>query len=384
MPTVIHAAEAFFAFTAALHLLSILLVTTRALLARRATPAASDAPGVTILRPVRGRENFIDETLASSFHLTYPNYEVIFCCASQGDEIVPVVERLIAAHPTIPARLLVRDDRISVNPKLNNLVKGWAAARHDWIVMADSNILLPPDYLETLLARWKPGTGMVCSPPLGSNPAGAPAELECAFLNTFQARWQLAAAAVGLGFAQGKTMLWRREVLDKAGGIQALAAEAAEDAAATKIIRDARLSIRLVPRPFEQPLGRRTWSEVWWRQVRWARLRRVTFKLFFIPELFSGSFFPLCALLFLTAAGAVAPALALLMAIAWYAAEGIIALLLGWPLSLRSPLAWIGRDALIPAIWIAAVCGNRFEWRGNRMDITHTDARGLAPAEEPR
>ncbi len=54
-------------------------------------------------------------------------------------------------------------------------------------------------------------------------------ELECAFLDTYQARWQLAADQLGNGFAQGKTLFWRRDILDAAGGPAALGAEMAED-----------------------------------------------------------------------------------------------------------------------------------------------------------
>src|SRR4029077_5784721 len=82
-------------------------------------------------------------------------------------------------------------------------------------------------------------------------------------------------------FAQGKTMLWRREDLERAGGIEALGKEVAEDAAATKIVRGAGLKVRLVDRPLAQPLGRRSASEVWHRQLRWARLRRGGFFFFF-------------------------------------------------------------------------------------------------------
>ena len=103
--------------------------------------------------------------------------------------------------------------------------------------MADSNVLMPRDYLQRLLAGWRPDTGLLCSPPIGCQPDGFWAEVECAFLNTYQARWQYAADTLGLGFAQGKTMLWRRRDLERAGGIQALAEEIAEDAAATKLVR---------------------------------------------------------------------------------------------------------------------------------------------------
>ncbi len=113
---------------------------------------------------------------------------------------------------------------------------------------------------------------LLAAPRLG--PTELWAELECAFLNTYQARWQCFADFIGLGFAQGKAMLWRRELLDEAGGIEALADEVAEDAAATKIVRAQRLRVRLVTAPFAQPLGCRSVFDVWRRQLRWARLRR--------------------------------------------------------------------------------------------------------------
>ena len=90
-------------------------------------------------------------------------------------------------------------------------------------------------------------------------------------------------------------MLWRRDILDEAGGIEALGAEIAEDAAATKIVRAHGLDVRLVDRPFEQPLGPRSVTQVWDRQVRWARLRRATFPIFYAPEILTGSTLPIAA-----------------------------------------------------------------------------------------
>ena len=106
---------------------------------------------------------------------------------------MPLVQRLIAAHPQVPAKLLVGDDRISINPKLNNIVKGWEAASHDWIVMADSNVLMPPDYIERLLAHWDDRHRHRQLAAGRGGAGGLWAELECGFLNTYQARWQLAA-----------------------------------------------------------------------------------------------------------------------------------------------------------------------------------------------
>ena len=67
-----------------------------------------------------------------------------------------------------------------------------------------------------------PKDWLVASPPVGCCPEGLWAELEFAFLNTYQARWQYVIDTLGHGFAQGKTMLWRKADLDSAGGIAAL------------------------------------------------------------------------------------------------------------------------------------------------------------------
>src|SRR5262249_41967988 len=160
----------------------------------------------------------------------------------------------------VPARLLIGEHRISTNPKLNNLMKGWLAARHEFIAMTDSNVLLPVDYLDQLMANWESQADLVSSPAFGGQADGIGAELECAFLNSQQRRWQFAAAAIGAGYAQGKTLFCRRNLLDHAGGIGALGREPAEDAAATKLVRQAGGKVRLVAKPFEQPLGHRGFS----------------------------------------------------------------------------------------------------------------------------
>jgi ceramide glucosyltransferase len=355
---------------ALVHLASIVVAIARVRGAAGAGSISGDWGGVSIIRPVCGIENFTEETLGSALVLDYPDYEVVFCVARSTDPVVPVVRSLIARHPNVPARLLVGNDRLSPNPKLNNMVKGWAAARHDWIIMADSNVLMPHDYIQRLFAAWKPGTGLVCSPAVGCAPDGLWAELECAFLNTYQARWQHVADAFGFGFAQGKTMLWRRDLLETAGGIRALAAEVAEDAAATKLIRRLGLRVRLVPAPFRQPLGARSFADVWRRQVRWARLRRDTFALFFIPEIMTGVVPPFVACtICAAAAGWPLAGVAAGFLAAWYGAEAVLAYMAGWQLSSRSPLAWLLRDLLLPVLWVTSWMGNDFVWRGNAMCI---------------
>ena len=187
--------------------------------ARRTSPPIR--PPVIIVLPVCGIENYIEDTLRSAFRLDYPRYELIFCAARPDDPVVPLVRRLMADHPWIDARLLIGDERISDNPKLNNVFKGWRETAYPFVSICDSNVLLPRDYVQSLFARFLPDTGLVCSPPIGCRPEGFWAETECAMLNTYQARWQYFADFLGLGFAQGKTLFWRKSDLESAGGIRA-------------------------------------------------------------------------------------------------------------------------------------------------------------------
>ena len=342
---------------------------------RRRTPRPiRHADPVTIIRPVCGLEPFAEETLGSGFALDHPAFELILCVQRGDDPVIPLVRRLIAAHPGVAARLLIGDDRISGNPKLNNCVKGWEAARHDRVVLADSNVLMPPDYLQHLLGAWRADTGLVCSTPLGTRAEGFWADVECAFLNTLQARWQYAGEAVGLGFAQGKSMLWHKPFLEAHGGIRALAAEIAEDAAATKLVRAAGRRVHLVDSPFDQPLGRRTARQVWDRQLHWARLRRVTFPLFYAPEVLTGATVPLLLALVLTGG---APLAAGAVAALWYGTEAALAGAKGWPLSGRLVLAMLVRDAMLPAVWLAGWTTGETVWRGNTVPF---DGAVSAPA----
>ncbi|ODT17509.1 MAG: ceramide glucosyltransferase [Mesorhizobium sp. SCN 65-12] len=352
------------------NLASIALAASRLRRRKPIAPPDGEAAAVSIVVPARGIEPFTAETLERAFSLDWPCYELVFCVAQPDDPVALMITDAMARFPAVPARLLIGDDRFSANPKLNNCIKGWEAARHDWVILADSNVLMPTDYIQHLMAAWREGTGLVCSTPIGSRPAGFWAEVECAFLNTLQARWQYAGEALGLGFAQGKSMLWNKPMLDANGGIRALAAEIAEDAAATKLVNGIGLRVNLVAAPFEQPLGRRSLGDIWSRQARWARLRRVTFPLFFLPEILTGVAVPLAlALVAADAAGFSLAATAVAVLAAAYLPECALAWTKGWYMSPRMVAAMMARDLLLPAIWARGWLGGAVDWRGNAMTI---------------
>ena len=383
MTAPILAAATFCIAVSAVQITSIAIAIAR--LRRSADKRLFNHPSVRLVRPLCGIDNYAAETLRSTFELDYPCYEILFCVASAKDPALPLVKSLIATYPKAAVRLLIGDDRVSTNPKLNNVVKGWRAAAHQWIVIADSNVLMPPDYIQRLFASWRDDTGLVASPPIGSHPQGFWAEIECTFLNTYQARWQYIVDSFGKGFAQGKTMLWRRADLERAGGIAALGKEVAEDAAATKIVRDAGLKVRLIDRPLAQPLGHRGAREVWNRQLRWARLRRASFLLYFLPEILSGGLLPMIIV------GVLAKAFGLPLALClasfgtlWYGSEMLLAAVAGWHVSPLYPIYGFVRDLILPALFVGALRGSDFVWRGNQMQVEQMRPRQMMAKVRPR
>lgn len=329
----------------------------------RIARSKSRAGRVSLIRTVCGIERF-PETLESGFLLDHANYELLFCVARGDDPVVPTIHALLNRYPQANARLLIGDDRISTNPKLNNMVKGWRESTGVWVIFADSNIILPTDYIARMQTAWQSDTGLVSAPPAGGAPANWWSEIECALLNSHQARWQYVVDTFGFGFGQGKNLTFRREQLAKMG-FEGLAAEPAEDAAATKLVRKSGLKVRLASPPFMQPLGWRSWKEVWGRHLRWARLRRMTFGIFFSPEILAGALLPTLAAVSFAMSRDISPDIvASAYLVAWYGSEYALATVAGWPATVRSVVSFVARDLMLPVLWVAALFGERVAWNG--------------------
>jgi ceramide glucosyltransferase len=119
--------------------------------------------------------------------------------------------------------------------------------------------------------------------------------------------------------------------------------------------------------------------------VRWARLRRASFFLYFLPEAVSGGVLPMITL------AAVAPALGLpllptvlLFGVLWYAAETLLAAVAGWHVSARYPLVCLLRDVLLPVLFVSALQGDDFVWRGNEMQVERLRPDGMMARLRPR
>jgi ceramide glucosyltransferase len=163
-------------------------------------------------------------------------------------------------------------------------------------------------------------------------------------------------------------MLWRRTDLARAGGVEAMALECAEDAATTKMIRRAGLKIRMVDYLPPQPLGRGSASEVWARQIRWARMRKATFFYFFLPEAVTGAVPPMIALAFCASAFGLPIGWSMLvLGIVWYGSEMLLTAVAKWHMTPLYPLYGIVRDLILPVLFVCALFNANIVWQGNSM-----------------
>ena len=191
---------------------------------------------LSVIVPVKDMTPDMEPAFVSLFSQAYSNFEVL---VSSTEELPPAIEcaRSVAArYPAITARFITSKPDTARNPKINNLAPPIAAASHDLIVIKDSNILLPNGRLAEMMGYASGDTGLVASVAIGRQPENFSADIECAALNGYVARFLLASSALGIGFGIGATVLFSRRDFERAGGIARVADAVGEDHAISKML----------------------------------------------------------------------------------------------------------------------------------------------------
>lgn len=351
----------------------------------RRRPCRESGPadaGVSILIPLKGTDAELAVNLAAFARQDYPEFEIILVLSDPGDPAMADARTCAAALPERVRIVSGPDLMRSANPKTNTLARAYAAARFPLIMHCDANLRLEPQALRRAAGLLTPGIGLVTAYFVGVRPSGFAGEIECAFLGAY-ARFLAAAALLGHAPAIGKLMLYRRSDLERAGGYARLGENAAHDTAMDRAIRGIGMSVRALPGFRLQPVGRRTFSEVWQRQVRWCLVRRVNQPLAYAGEIVSG---PIAACVCAGAAAALSglPPLWSVMGVAalWYGIEAAVSAAARWHMSGVSPAAWLLRDGLVPAVWLAALFSRHARWRGASVAIARPARRGAtAPTD---
>lgn len=354
----------------AFHLGSVAAALAQASNRRRRAAAVDARPPVSIIVPTRETEPGFQARLAELAALDYPAFEIIVACERRE----AAVDAAIAALPPGRAarvRCSIDGARHTFNPKVNVLVSAYRMAAHDLVFMTDDNVRSPPDRIDALLPYLHGQVGLVSAAAIGVEPDGFVAEIEASFMNGYGSRFILATDRIGSAIAMGKTLLFRRSDLDRAGGILALAQGMAEDSVIRERLGAIGLKTVLAPAVVAQPLGRRRFVTMFGRQLRWMAARRWHTPFAFWTELVQG--WPLAGL----TAGA---ATEILLGggfvigvagtwLAWLVLDLACTRALGWPVFWRYPLAWTVRELLLPAMWAMTLTKRTVAWRGNEVPL---------------
>lgn len=332
---------------------------------RRPDGGTTNLPPVSAIVPVKYLDTGFEAAQSSLFEQSYDGLEILIASAEQHTPAVAAARSVMTQYPQVPSRIVRSAVDRAASPKLNNLWTPIIQANSDVILTKDSNILLSPGDLELFVRRLRPGVGVVSTITIMTEPRSFAAWVEASEINSFHARILMLARAVGLGFGCGKIMLFRRSDLERAGGLESLAWALGEDAALSNGL--ARLGLRtvLADRVTRQPLGRRSWAQVWDRQLRWRLIWRVQAPAVYAAALLKSALMAafagtIAAPIFGYPPAAIAAATLGL----WFGLETCLCLAKGWPVSLWTPIAFIGREILDIAVWLRALTTSEVAWAG--------------------
>lgn len=344
--------------------LAALAATLRFALRRPGEPKA--AAGVSILKPVCGLDEGFEEAIGSHANQDYPEFEILFGVHTMDDPAVPAIRRLMEENPDVAIRL-VHSTRKTPNAKAGTLIDLAREARYPVLLMNDSDVTVPRDYLRRVVAALEadPAIGLVtCVYRAASSSAAG--RWEAFGIATDFIPSTLVAPMVGVKeFGLGSTICFRREDLEAAGGFEAVADYVADDYQLAKRIVAGGKRAHLSEVVVETHLSDPSMAAVWRHQVRWARTIRVSRGDGYagLPVTHAGVW--MAAFL---ALGQPGPAMACWAARTATACAAGVALR-HWPavgLCWLSPL-W---DVWAFVVWVAGWVGDTVEWRGARYRLT--------------
>ena len=242
--------------------------------------ARPDLPGhrppVTVLKPLHGDEPLLEVALATVCAQRYPVFQVVFGVGDAADPALAAVHRVRERFPDCDIAVVVDPTRHGQNGKVGNLMNMLPAAKHDVLVISDSDVHVSPDYLDCLVTSLgRPGTGLVTTIYAGL-PAwrGLASRLGAAQIAYGFLPGALMARALGRQDCLGASMMLRRETLDRIGGLSALAPHLADDNVLGRLVEQQGLSVRLAATVPVTTVPEETLSALFSHELRWARTIR--------------------------------------------------------------------------------------------------------------
>jgi ceramide glucosyltransferase len=336
---------------------------------------STKAPLITILKPLHGPEPNLYANLATFYQQDYPApVQVVFGVANPDDPAAAVVRRLIADFPGRDLALVINARRHGANAKVSNLINMQPAVRYETIVIADSDIVVSPDYLSNVAAHLnQPAVGLVTCLYRGLAAGGIWSRLAAAGIDYHFLPNVLVGLKLGLATpCFGSTIALTRTTLTKIGGLQSVADQLADDYALGMAARRAGLQVAIAPFIVTHVCAEQSLRELLLHEIRWARTIRAMDSVGFCGLAITHAV-PLALLGLIL--GGLTPVAWTILAVALVCRFALQAELHRL-LHLRTGIFWLGpiRDILSFAVFVASFFGRRVEWRGHRhvVNADHT------------
>ena len=236
---------------------------------------------VTVLKPLCGAEPGLAEALRSLCAQDYPDVQIIFGVQDPHDAALEIVRALKAEHPGLDIEVVIDAARHGFSAKVSNLINMMRAARHEWLVLADSDVRVPPGYLAGVCAPLTdPSVGIVTCPYRGLpahsvGAAGLCSRLGAQFVNEwFMPSVRVAALFGSRDFAFGATIALRRSALEAIGGFPAIADQLADDYRLGELTRAQGLRTVLSEVVVDTGIDERSLRQLLQHETRWLRTIR--------------------------------------------------------------------------------------------------------------
>jgi ceramide glucosyltransferase len=336
---------------------------------RRIRPPALQCPyPISVLKPLAGAEEGLEENLRSFFVQDYPIFEILFAARESDDAGLEVARKLSAEYPAVTTRFIVTGEPPYANAKVFSLDRMMAEARHDLLVMSDSDIRVTPGMLRAVAAEFQdPQLGVATCPYRAVGGASFWSRLEAVGMNTeFLAGVLVARLIEGVKFAVGPTIVARRDAIEAIGGWKRVKDYLAEDFVLGQFAAQAGWRVDLSSYIVEHRIGSQPLAANFAHRLRWCRSTRRSRPGGYIGQLFTNplplAFFLMMlrpwwwllaiAVLFRAAAAA---------ATAWWIVRDRFTITRPWMVVLQ--------DLLSFGFWIAGFFGSTIVWRGRRYHL---------------
>jgi len=336
-----------------------------------AVPPRDFQPAVSIVKPLAGLDDELEENLESFFRLDYPDYEVIFSFARGDDPAFSVARRAADRHPHVRSVFVVDPREPNANSKVNRLASGVRHASHRYYLFSDGNVRVRPDFLRRAVAPFRDRSiGLVSHLFRGSWPRTLASRLECLYLNgPLQAATAAISRLLGMPCVVGKSILLSRDAFQAIGGFAPVRDYLAEDFLLGKAVRGAGYRVFLSADVLDTSEIARTPAAVWARHRRWAMLRSRLGGAAYAAELLAS---PLLWFVGAVLTGGARPAVwaaGSLLLLLRYTAEALAAADAAQPLSVSDIFLLPLRDAGVAGVFWAGLLGKTTSWRGRRIRV---------------